>query len=76
MRPCPLQNDPCDGGSSRNGTCYTQNECEGRGITEDTLEMAFLATFFFKGGTTNSDCANGFGVCCVCRHDTLLCYFF
>lgn len=39
-------NDICKG-TSRNGTCYTAEECSS------------------KGGTKDTSCASGFGVCCI-----------
>ena len=43
-----LQNEPCQG-TTRNGTCYAQNECSD------------------KGGTSSGSCADGYGVCCICK---------
>jgi hypothetical protein len=36
-------------GESKNGTCYTTEECSN------------------KGGTSSGSCADGFGVCCICK---------
>lgn len=43
-----FENSPCIGGT-RNGTCFTEAECED------------------AGGTTDGECADGFGVCCITK---------
>ena len=44
-----FHNDACTGTGTKNGTCYTAEECGE------------------KGGNNEGSCAQGFGVCCVCK---------
>ena len=39
----------CETGGTKNGTCYTAEECSD------------------KGGKSDGTCADGYGVCCVCK---------
>jgi len=44
-------NIPCEvTGGTKNGTCYTSEECSDR------------------GGVSDGSCADGYGVCCICKY--------
>ncbi len=65
------QNEICQGSGSRNGTCYTKEECSDKGEHHfDQLFSLFNPSrtpLFPTGGTSSGSCAAGYGVCCVCK---------
>ena len=76
-----FQNDGCVAPLSKNGTCYTSEECTSKGTylvvppqswrhgiyCRKTSQLIDLHSSFLSGGSASSTCASGYGVCCVCK---------